>query len=152
MPYHVDATGTLLVFIAHMGGPFWEHRDEGAWSIIKGQFAPAEENPRDAARREFAEEVGMPAPDGELVALGEQRQQRGRIVMPFALHLDDPAQLRFVESNLFEMEWPRGSGRIASFPEMDAAEWLPVDVARRKILQSQTPILDALETLVATAG
>lgn len=149
LPFSCRPDGALRVFIAHMGGPFWAGRDEGAWSICKGQFVEATEAAEAAARREFAEEVGMPCPQGPLIDLGRVRQAGGKVVAPFAIRVEDEGALRFVASNLFEMEWPPGSGQRRWFPEMDAAEWMDLDTARRRILRSQHPILDALVARLA---
>lgn len=149
IPVHLTMDGETLVFAAHMGGPFWAHRDPGAWSIAKGQFEPGDENPLAAAEREFEEEIGMPCPDGPRIDLGEYRQRIRKIVRAFAVLVDDPHDLRFVASNTFEMEWPRGSGRMQAFPEMDAASWMSIPVARTKLLAGQLGILDAVERFVA---
>ena len=135
------AADGLEVLIAHMGGPFWARKDAGAWSIPKGEYA-GDEEPLAAARREFAEEMGSPPPDGEPVALGTVKQSGGKTVTTFAVEGDfDLAGFR---SNTFEMEWPRGSGRSQEFPEVDRAEWMPVAVAREKLVKGQVPVLDAL--------
>ncbi len=147
LPYRLVA-GHLQVFLTHMGGPFWEHKDEGAWSIAKGEYDPAEESPPDVARREFAEEVGLPAPPGDLVDLGWVRVHKAKTVRTYALETD--ADLRFVSSNLFTMEWPRGSGRVGEFPECDGAAWFDAATARTKIMPSQVPILESLAELVAS--
>jgi predicted NUDIX family NTP pyrophosphohydrolase len=134
--------GLLEVLLVHPGGPFWRNRDEGAWSIPKGEIGE-DEDPFHAARREFEEETGGTAP-AEAVALEPIRQQRGKLVFAWAARGDfDPATLR---SNLFSMEWPPGSGHTAEFPEADEAAWFPLDVARRKILKGQLGFLDQLET------
>lgn len=133
-----------------MGGPYWEHLDEGAWSIAKGEYDPDEETPPQVARREFEEEVGMPAPDGELIDLGSYRAHRGKSVRTFAVETN--ADLRFVASNTFELEWPRGSGRIGVFPECDGAAWFDVATAHVKIMPSQHPVLTALVVAVAARG
>jgi len=151
LPYRVGADGTIRVFVAHQGGPFWEHRDDGAWSMAKGQFDPDEESPWDAAIREFAEEIGMPCPVGRTVALEPVHQRRGKTILAYAVCVEEEAALVFVESNLFEMEWPPRSGRTEWFVEMDRAEWMDVAVARRKLLSAQMPLLDQLEALVAGA-
>jgi predicted NUDIX family NTP pyrophosphohydrolase len=131
---------TLEVLIAHMGGPFWARKDNGAWSIPKGEYT--DEEPLAAAQREFAEEMGSPAPAGTAISLGSVKQSGGKIVTTFALEGDfDLAGFR---SNTFELEWPRGSGRIQEFPEVDRAEWVTVDVAREKLVKGQVPVLDAL--------
>jgi predicted NUDIX family NTP pyrophosphohydrolase len=134
----------LRVLLAHPGGPFWRQRDAGAWTIPKG--APAGgESTQAAARREFAEETGTD-PVGTLQPLGEIRQRGGKQVEAFALEADfDVATLR---SNLFELEWPPRSGRVASFPEVDRVEWFTLDDARAKILPSQAPLLDRLASLL----
>jgi predicted NUDIX family NTP pyrophosphohydrolase len=129
------------VLIAHMGGPFWARKDAGAWSIPKGEYTTDEE-PLDAARREFAEEMGAPPPAGEVVSLGSVKQSGGKVVTTFAVEGD--FDLDGFRSNTFEMEWPRGSGRMREFPEVDRAEWVTVDVAREKLVKGQVPVLDAL--------
>jgi predicted NUDIX family NTP pyrophosphohydrolase len=132
----------LEVLIAHMGGPFWARKDAGAWSIPKGEYTSPSEEPVDAAMREFAEEMGSPAPSGEVIPLGSVKQSGGKVVTAFALEGDfDLAGFR---SNTFEMEWPRGSGRMQEFPEVDRAEWVTVEVAREKLVKGQLPLLDAL--------
>jgi predicted NUDIX family NTP pyrophosphohydrolase len=129
------------VLLVHPGGPFWARRDAGAWSIPKGEYAE-EEDPLDAARREFAEELGRPAPDRPAIALGEVRQKAGKLVTAWAVEGDlDPAT---VVSNTFAMEWPRGSGRLREFPEVDRAEWFTLEEAAVRILEGQRPLLDAL--------
>lgn len=133
---------TLEVLIAHMGGPFWARKDAGAWSIPKGEYTPSEEEPVDAATREFAEEMGSPPPPGEVVPLGSVKQSGGKVVTAFALEGD--FDLAGFHSNTFEMEWPRGSGRMQEFPEVDRAEWVTVEVAREKLVKGQLPLLDAL--------
>jgi predicted NUDIX family NTP pyrophosphohydrolase len=133
---------TLEVLIAHMGGPFWARKDAGAWSIPKGEYDPTSEEPVDAAQREFAEEMGSPPPPGELVPLGSVKQSGGKVVTGFALQGN--FDLAGFHSNTFEMEWPRGSGRMQEFPEVDRAEWVTVEVAREKLVKGQLPLLDAL--------
>lgn len=145
LPYRVRGDG-LEVFIAHMGGPFWQRRDEAGWSIVKGEFLPDSETARDAAVREFAEEIGT-APDGELVELGEFRQPSGKIITVYILeHGSMP--LAFVGSNTFELEWPKGSGRVRAFPEVDRAQWWGLDDAATKLVKGQRPILQALTLAV----
>ena len=101
LPFRVDALG-IHVFIAHMGGPFWARRDDGGWSISKGEYDPATEEPRDVARREFREEIGVDAPGEPWIELGALRMPSGKRITAYAAH--GPAQLAYVESNLFEME------------------------------------------------
>ena len=137
----------LHVLLAHPGGPFWHARDDGAWSIPKGGPMP-DETPEQTARREFEEELGMAA-TGELAPLGRLRQKGGKWVEAFAMEGDfDPARL---SSIMFRMEWPPRSGRFSEFPEVDRAQWFPLDKARRKMLESQRPLLDRLEALVGDA-
>ena len=129
------------VLLIHPGGPFWKRRDDGAWSIPKGEIEPGE-TALDVARREFREELGAEPPDGELEELGLVRQAGGKIVRAWAAEGDfDVGGLR---SMTFDMEWPPRSGRKATFPEVDRAEWFAIDVARRKILDAQRTFLDRL--------
>ena len=139
--------GQLRVFIVHMGGPFWGHRDDGGWSLAKGMYTPGEETPEDAALREFHEEVGVAPPVGELIDLGEVRLSSGKRVRGFAVEASE--ELAFVESNTFEVEWPRRSGRIKTYPEVDRADWFDLEVARTKVTLGQVPLLDALEKILA---
>ena len=133
----------MLVLLVHPGGPFWHKRDDGAWSIPKGEY-PDDEPAETAARREFAEEMGH-LPEGRLQPLGELRQKGGKHVTAFAL--EGEFDVAALHSNLFEIEWPPGSGRLQSFPEVDRAEWFTLSDARRKILGSQLPFLERLEAL-----
>jgi predicted NUDIX family NTP pyrophosphohydrolase len=133
--------GIVEVLIAHPGGPFWARKDDGAWSIPKGEYADGED-PWVAAHREFEEEIGQPAPAGPRVDLTPVRQPGGKLVTAFAVGGDlDPADAR---SNTFELEWPRGSGRMRSFPEVDRVEWFTVGRARDKLLKGQRALLDQL--------
>lgn len=133
----------IVVLLVHPGGPFWARRDLGAWSIPKGEFGEGED-PADAARREFAEELGL-ALSGTLEPLGEIRQKAGKRVVGFACEGElDVADIR---SNSFEIEWPPRSGRRQAFPEVDRAEWFDLDTAREKIVPGQVPFLDRLESL-----
>jgi predicted NUDIX family NTP pyrophosphohydrolase len=139
-----DPGAQLQVLLAHPGGPLWARRDEGAWSIPKGEFT--DEDPRDAAAREFAEEVGVTVDAGALAPIGEVTQKSGKVVTAFVVEIDvDPAA---AVSNTFEMEWPRGSGRIQTFPEVDRVEWFDLATAARKILPAQAPLLDRVESAV----
>ena len=128
------------VLLAHMGGPFWARKDEGAWSIPKGEHPPSEDA-RAAARREFAEELGSPVPEGELRELGTVRSGR-KVIAAFALAGDLDAE--HIVSNTFELEWPPRSGRTQAFPEVDRAAWFDLETARRKIVKSQIPFLDRI--------
>lgn len=142
-----ESGGVLEVLLVHPGGPFWARKDAGAWSIPKGEFDEGEA-PLEAARREFTEETGGMV-DGEFVALQPVRQRSGKVVHAFALRGDfDPAALR---SNTFSMNWPRGSGRVAEFPEVDRAAWFVLDEAKKRILDGQAPLLDQLQDLLRDA-
>jgi predicted NUDIX family NTP pyrophosphohydrolase len=132
--------GGVDVLLVHPGGPFWASKDDGAWSIPKGEYAAAED-PLAAARREFAEETGA-APEGAAVALGAFRQSSAKIVDAWAVEGDfDPATLR---SNTFTLEWPPRSGKRREVPEVDRAAWFTPEEAARKLLKGQRPILEAL--------
>jgi predicted NUDIX family NTP pyrophosphohydrolase len=136
--------GILEVFLVHPGGPFWAKKDAGAWTIPKGEIDEGEDELA-AARRETAEETGF-APDGNFVALPPIRQKAGKVVVSWAIEAEcDPAQLR---SNLFSMEWPPRSGRMAEFPEIDRGAWFSLDEARGKLLEAQWPLLDSVQVLV----
>jgi predicted NUDIX family NTP pyrophosphohydrolase len=139
--------GTPQVLLVHPGGPFWKARDDGAWSVPKGEYDAGEE-PLDAAMREFREELGVEPPgDGEPVFLGELRQSSGKRVSAWAIEGDlDPAT---TQSNTFTMEWPPRSGRQAEFPEVDRAGWFGLDDARRKLVRGQAGFIDRLEELLA---
>jgi predicted NUDIX family NTP pyrophosphohydrolase len=137
-------TEAVEVLLVHPGGPFWQKRDLGAWSVPKGEYAD-NEDAEATARREFTEETGWTIA-GEMTPLGDIRQKAGKTVTAFAVECDfDPATL---ESNSFEMEWPPRSGRVASFPEVDRAGWFSLADARQKIIEGQHPLLDRLEELL----
>jgi predicted NUDIX family NTP pyrophosphohydrolase len=135
------AGAAVEVLIVHPGGPLWARRDDGAWSIPKGEYGPDEE-PLDAARREFAEETGAPAPDGEPLALGEVRLKSGKRVVAWALEGDVDATA--IRSNMFAMQWPPRSGRIQEFPEVDRGEWFTPAGARVKLNPAQVEFVDRL--------
>jgi predicted NUDIX family NTP pyrophosphohydrolase len=133
------------VLLVHPGGPFWASKDEGAWSIPKGEFSD-EEDALEAAVREFKEEMGDDIAAGDFIALTPQRQAGGKIVYAWAVRADfDASRLK---SNTFSIEWPPRSGQQQTFPEIDRAAWLPLDVARRKILKGQVGLLEELERTV----
>jgi predicted NUDIX family NTP pyrophosphohydrolase len=136
------------VLLGHMGGPFWARKDEGAWSIPKGEHEHDEE-PRAAAAREFAEELGSSLPDGALVELGAIRLSGGKRITAFALAADFDADS--ITPGMFTMEWPPRSGRTAEFPEIDRAAWFDLKTARRKITKGQLPLLDRLAALLRSA-
>jgi predicted NUDIX family NTP pyrophosphohydrolase len=134
----------LQVLLAHMGGPFWARKDEHAWSIPKGEYG-SDEDPLTAARREFAEELGAPPPDGPLLELGEVRQSGGKSVTVWAVEGEfDPAT---AVSNTFELEWPPRSGRMQTFPEIDRVAWFDIETARTKLIAAQAAFLDRLVEL-----
>ena len=131
------------VLLVHPGGPFWKNKDDGAWSIPKGDVAEGEDLLA-AARREFQEELGF-APGGKFVALSPIKQKGGKVVHAWRFEGDcDPSN---ISSNTFEMEWPPKSGKRVSFPEVDRAAWFDLNEARRMILASQLPLLDQLDEL-----
>jgi len=127
----------LEVLLVHPGGPFWQRRDDGAWSIPKGEFG-GDELPEAAARREFTEETGATLPD-HLIALTPIAQSRGKVVHPFACEADIDADA--LRSNTFTLEWPPRSGIMREFPEIDRAAWYSPADAERKIIAGQRPIL-----------
>ncbi len=134
---------SLEVLLVHPGGPFWAKKDEGAWSIPKGEVDPGEE-PRACALRELGEELGssLGLTPGDLTELGSVRQKSGKVVYGWAAEGEfDPAQVR---SNTFAMEWPPRSGRQREFPEVDRAEWFEPEAARAKINPAQANFLDRL--------
>lgn len=132
----------LEVLLAHPGGPFFEGRDRGHWTIPKGEPDPDEPLP-DAASREFTEEIGLPLPDGERLDLGSITQKGGKVVHAWAVGGDlDPGAAHSVT---FEMEWPPRSGRQESFPEIDRVEWFTLAEARQRIKDTQAPLIDRLE-------
>ena len=135
------ADGAPEVLLVHPGGPVWARRDLGAWSIPKGLVDPGEE-PLTAARREFAEELGSPAPEGKTTALGEVRLKSGKRVVAWALAGDLDAAA--IVSNAFEMMWPPRSGRMRSFPEVDRAQWFGLDDARARLNRAQAAFIDRL--------
>jgi predicted NUDIX family NTP pyrophosphohydrolase len=136
----------LEVLLVHPGGPVWARRDVGVWSIPKGEYEDGED-PAAAARREFAEELGSPVPEGELIDLGEVKQRSGKLVRAWALPGDLDATT--ITSNTFVLEWPPRSGRTREFPEVDRAEWFTLEQARERINPSQIPLLDRLERAVS---
>jgi predicted NUDIX family NTP pyrophosphohydrolase len=136
--------GSTEVFLVHMGGPFWARKDEGAWSIPKGEFD--KEAPLDAALREVKEETGV-EPAGDFIELTPVKQPSGKTVYAWAVEWDcDPTQIK---SNTFTMEWPKGSGKMREFPEVDRATWFPLEEARSKILKGQLPLLAEFEGKLA---
>ena len=143
-----EVSGRLEVLLVHPGGPLWAGKDEGAWSIPKGEFG-GDEEPLVAAKREFEEETGF-TPDGEMIPLQTLRQPSGKLIYAWAMKCDvDPAGLR---SNTFSLEWPPKSGRYREFPEIDRAAWFPVEAAGRKILKGQAAFLVHLQEKLRSPG
>ncbi|MFJ3903896.1 NUDIX domain-containing protein [Streptomyces sp. NPDC090025] len=137
--------GAPQVLLGHMGGPFWAAREEAAWSIPKGEYEPGEA-PRDAARREFEEELGLPAPEGDWRDLGEARQSSGKLVTIWAVAADlDPER---VVPGTFTMEWPRGSGVLREFPEIDRVGWFGLTAAEPLLVPGQRVFLERLAALL----
>ena len=134
----------LEVFLVHPGGPFWARRDEGAWSIPKGEYASGED-PLDTARREFQEETGFEG-EGDFIPLTPRKQPSGKVISAWALEGDCDASL--IKSNTFSMEWPPRSGRQQEFPEVDRAGWFTVPAAKEKILKGQVPFLNELNEIL----
>ncbi len=145
LPYR--RRGTFIeVFLVHPGGPYWAKKDDGAWSIPKGEFTS--EDPLEAAKREFTEETGFRA-EGDFQPLTPLRQPSGKLVFAWTFEGDfDPAALK---SNTFEMEWPPGSSASREFPEVDRAAWFPLDRAKEKIVKGQSAFIEELERIVGTA-
>jgi predicted NUDIX family NTP pyrophosphohydrolase len=136
--------GVVEVLIGHPGGPFWARKDDGAWSILKGEYTDGED-PWATAQREFEEEVGLRPPPGPRLDLGPVKQPSGKVLTVFAVHGD--LDITDAHSNTFELEWPRGSGRIKAFPEIDRLGWFCLANARVKLLKGQLPFLDHLESV-----
>ena len=147
--YRISDGAAVEVLLAHPGGPFWARKDEGAWSIPKGEYGEGEE-PMAAAYREFEEETGLEAPRGEAAFLGEVRQPGGKRVVAWAVEAD--LDVSSASSNTFELEWPRGSGEVREFPEVDRVEWAPGSLARTRILRGQAPFLDRLTEVLGSGG
>jgi predicted NUDIX family NTP pyrophosphohydrolase len=147
--HRIGDGGVTEVLIAHPGGPFWVGKGDGSWSIPKGEY-DKDEDALAAAFREFEEETGLGVPHHDAVYLGELRQPSGKRVTVWALEADlDTSGAR---SNLFELEWPRGSGNVREFPEVDRIEWVQVGLARRMLLKGQVPFLDRLLEVIGAGG
>jgi predicted NUDIX family NTP pyrophosphohydrolase len=136
--------GNLEVFLVHMGGPYWAKKDAGAWSIPKGEYE-SDEDPFEAAKREFREETGS-APTGEFTRLKDLKQSGGKVVSCWALEGDCDAKA--IRSNTFAMEWPLRSGKFQDFPEVDRAAWFSLDIAKEKIVKGQRSFIDELRRVV----
>jgi predicted NUDIX family NTP pyrophosphohydrolase len=139
--YRFGPAGDVEVLVGHMGGPFWARKDDGGWSIPKGEYEDGDDAFQ-AALREFEEEFGSPCPASDFEPLGEVRQSSGKRLTVWAAEGDFDCTT--ARSNTFSMEWPPRSGRMQEFPEIDRADWFPVDVARSKLVKGQLPVLDRL--------
>ncbi|OBJ09206.1 NUDIX domain-containing protein [Mycobacterium sp. 1465703.0] len=137
------------VLLAHPGGPFWARKDSGAWSIPKGEYSD-DEDPWVAAQREFSEELGLSVPTGPRIDLGQVKQSGGKVVTAFAVRSD--LDVTATRSNTFELEWPKGSGTLREFPEVDRVGWFAVATARVKLLKGQHGFLDRLMADPGVAG
>ena len=141
--YRID-DGNLQVLLAHPGGPFFQNKEDGAWSIPKGEIE-TDEDCLEAAKREFEEETGV-KPTGPFVSLTPVKQKGGKVVHAWAFEGDcDPTA---IVSNTFTMEWPPKSGQQKEFPEIDRAEFFDVATAKRKINSAQAGLIDELENLL----
>lgn len=138
--------GAVEVLLVHPGGPYWARRDDGAWSLPKGEYGEGDD-PLAVATREFREELGVAPPkEDEPAFLGEVRQRGGKRVRAWALEGD--VAVADIRSNTFSMEWPPGSGVLRDFPEVDRAAWFDVDAARRKLVSGQVELVDRLRSLL----
>lgn len=147
--YRLREHSGLEVLIAHMGGPFWARKQAGGWSIPKGEYEDDEDS-LTAAKREFQEEMGAPPPPGEVIALGDCRQPSGKVITTYAI--EGEFDLEGFHSNTFAMEWPKGSGTIREFPEVDRADWVPFDRACELLVTGQVPIITALREALPAQG
>lgn len=137
--------GDLEVLLGHMGGPLWARREEGAWTVLKGEHTD-EEDPAAAADREFAEETGLAPPEGERLSLGTVRQRGGKEVTAWAVEAE--VDVDAAVSGTFGMVWPPRSGRVQAFPEIDRFRWWPLAQARGAVVGAQAELLDRLEAAV----
>lgn len=137
--------GEVEVLIGHPGGPLWARKDDAAWSIPKGEYTEGED-PWAVAQREFSEELGKRAPDGPRIDFEPVKQPSGKVITAFAVRGDLDLEGTF--SNTFELEWPKGSGKVREFPEIDRVGWFPVTEARLKLLKGQRPLLDRLVSVL----
>jgi predicted NUDIX family NTP pyrophosphohydrolase len=138
----------LALLLGHPGGPFWVRKDDGAWSIPKGEYGPDEE-PAAAAIREFTEELGAPPPPGPLLPLGSVRLRTGKVITAFARAGDFDADR--ITPGTFDLEWPPRSGRLRSFPEIDRVAWFDPVTARHKLTAAQVPFVDRLLAALGSA-
>lgn len=139
--YRFGLDGRLEVLIGHMGGPFWKNKDDGGYSVIKGEVEELESDLTVAAKREFREETGISI-DAELAHLGEFKQPSGKVIHVWAC--EQEIDLSKFKPGEFEMEWPRGSGKLQRFPELDRIEWHTIPTAKRKVVKGQITVFDTL--------
>lgn len=139
--YRRGEANSIEVLLVHPGGPFWAGKDEHAWSIPKGEYDD-EEDPQHTAQREFEEELGSPPPSGPWIDLGELKQPSRKMIRVWAVEGDLDATA--MVSNTFELEWPRGSGNVRAYPEVDRAGWFDLASARHKLHKGQVPFIDTL--------
>ena len=139
--YRRRDTNAIEVLLVHPGGPFWAGKDEHSWSIPKGEYDEGED-PEDTARREFCEELGSQPPPGPWIDLGELQQPSGKLIHAWAV--EGALDAARAVSNTFELEWPRGSGIVCEYPEIDRAAWFDLATARYKLHKGQVPFIDAL--------
>lgn len=147
--YRLTESSGFEVLIVHMGGPFWAKKNARGWSIPKGEYDDGED-PRATAFREFEEEMGSAPPPGPVIELGEKRQPSGKIIRTYAMEGDFNAST--IQSNTFEMEWPKGSGRMQEFPEVDRAAWMTAGQASEMLVKGQVPIIEALGEYLLAHG
>lgn len=140
--YKCNSSGKLQVLLVHPGGPYWKNKDEGAWSIPKGEYDNGDDVLA-AAKREFEEETGNTLPEGNFIRLTQIKTKGGKLLTAFAIKTD--FEKCFIKSNYFEIKWPPRSGKMQQFEEVDKADWFTLEEARQKINQSQLPLLDELE-------
>jgi predicted NUDIX family NTP pyrophosphohydrolase len=140
----------LEVLLGHMGGPLWARKDEAAWTIPKGEYDPSRERAFDVALREFEEELGAAPPASKFLELGETRQAGGKVVTAWAGEGDFDVETAV--SNTFEMEWPKGSGKVRTYPEIDRAAWFTLERARSKLVTGQVVFLDRLLAVLQSTG
>ncbi len=145
LPIHVGADGVVRVLIGHMGGPLWARKDERAWSIIKGEFDPETESPRQAAEREWAEETGLPVPQGDWFEMGTVKQSGGKVVHAFAVLVTEPFDVPAGAGNTVTTQWPPRSGTSITFPEIDRTQWCTLQEAGPRVVAAQKAFLERLE-------
>jgi predicted NUDIX family NTP pyrophosphohydrolase len=143
LPYRFTPNG-VEVMLVHPGGPFWVKKDDGAWSIPKGEYNEAED-PHAAAKREFAEETGMPAPEGDLTSIGEVKYGNKKVICWAA---EGDYDLSTIKSNMITIDWPPNSGKTMQIPECDKADWFNLATAKAKLVKGQVPFIDNLADML----